>query len=234
MDSIRNQTVLIVDDNRISRRITSALLLSLGITVLEAKDGFEAVDIAIHENVTVIFMNLYLPGMSGFETTSEIKEEKDVPIIAITSEQEETLTDEMIEVGFTSVLNKPLQKEKVLKLLTKLSEKKESLPIFDYEHYKKTFKDVELQKDIIDTFLSEEESDTKRIKEAFKTNDKDEIYSAVHYMKGSFSYLKATRILVLTQSILDRLKLDDLEYAMIHKDEFIKQYQELVRELKKV
>jgi len=141
------------------------------------------------------------------------------------------MSDEMIEAGFTSVLTRPLQKDAVLKLLISLT--KDSVPVFDYENYSTTYKDVSLQKDIVQTFIDEEVSDTERIYVAFQSGDGDEIYSAVHYMKGSFSYLKAAKILIVTQIILDHIKEGNLTLAFKHEQVFKIQYEELLEELKK-
>lgn len=231
----QTHTILIVDDNRISRRITSTFLKSLGISPMEATDGEEAIEFVQGVSFTAVFMNLYLPGINGYETTKKIRQLKinsDVPVIAITTENLGSMSAEMIDAGFTNVLNKPFVKVEVLKVLESLSG--DSTPIFDYDKYKKTYKDVSLQNEIIQTFLDEEESDTARIKAAFKTNDPDKIYSAVHYMKGSFSYLKASKILIVTQKILDLIKQGNLPEALKYKEDFFEQYVELVGVLKKI
>ena len=233
MSTLQKHKILIVDDNRINQRITSALLQSLGTEYSQAKNGFEAIDLAMDGDITAIFINLFLPGMNGFETTKKIRLKSNIPIIAITSEQVNKMTDKMKAAGFTNVLFTPFDKEVVIKVLQSLT-KGDTVPVFDQTLYKTTFKDVELQRDIIDTFLNEKTSDTTRITSAFKSKDTDEIYSAIHYMKGSFSYLKASKILVVTQNILDRLKQGDLDYALEHKDEFISQYNDLIEVLKKV
>lgn len=230
----KKQSALIVDDNRISRRITSTILKSLDVSVYEAENGYEAIDFLEEFSCTAVFMNLYLPDLNGFETTVRIRElerNNDVPIIAISADSFNKMSQEIIDAGFTTILGKPLQKDEVSKLLKSLE--KDTLPVFDYEHYSTTYKDVSLQKDIVQTFLDEEESDTKRIQEAFLSGDGDEIYAAVHYMKGSFSYLKAAKILIVTQTILDHIKKGNLDLALKHELAFKSQYKELVEVLKK-
>ena len=232
--SMKHCTVLIVDESRISRRITSTILRSLGADYIEAKDGLEAVEKAEKSNITAIFMNLYVPGINGFEATKKIrKKDKKIPIFAITTDKLDEMTPEMKEAGFTSFLIKPFDKSELLELLKVYNTKDDVLPIFDMKKYKKTYPDVELQRDILQTFLDEKETDTKRIKKAFKSKDIDEIYAAIHYMKGSFSYLKASKILVITQSILDELKKGNLDFALQKKDEFLTDYSDLVKELEK-
>lgn len=231
MDS--KHTILVVDDNRISRRITSSFLKSFDVETYEAVDGEEAIEYIKGITFSAVFMNLYLPNMNGYETTKLIRKlptNSTVPVIAITSENLDSLTREMVEAGFSDVLSKPFVKASVASFLQSLDQ--DSNPVFDVEKYKKTYKDVDLQRDIIDTFLNEEESDTKRIEAAFKSKNPDEIYSAVHYLKGSFSYLKASKILIVTQHILDSIKKGDNKEALKNRDKFIEQYKELVNEIK--
>jgi len=52
-------------------------------------------------------------------------------------------------------------------------------------------------------------------------------------MKGSFSYLKAAKILIVTQKILDHIKKGNLVLALKHEQTFKSQYKELVEVLKK-
>ena len=232
--SMKHCTVLIVDDSRISRRITSTILRSLGADYIEAKDGLEAVELAEKSNFTAVFMNLYLPGINGFEATKRIrKSNPKIPIFAITTDKLDDMTQEMKKAGFTDFLQKPFDKDSLLELLKTYNTKEESIPVFDVKKYKSVYPDVELQRDILQTFLDEKDADSKRLEKAFKTKDKDEIYAAIHYMKGSFSYLKASKILVITQSILDELKKGNVNYALKNKDIFLSDYKELVKELEK-
>lgn len=232
--SHKNYSILIVDDNRISRRITSGVLKSLGVNVFEAENGQEAIDFLKEFRVTAVFMNVSLPGMSGYESTQGIRNlsiNNDVPIIAITSEQLVEMSEEMIHIGFTNVLCKPYQIDAIVKLFELFN--KDAIPVFDYKQYIKTYKDISLQKDIVQTFIDEEESDTNRINDSFSSRDGEKIYSAVHYMKGSFSYLKASKILIVTQTILDHIREGNLTLALPHEETFKTQYKELVEELKK-
>lgn len=235
--SMKHISVLIVDESRISRRITSMFLRSIGVDYVEAKDGIEAVEMAKKKNLTVVFMNLYIPGINGFEATKKIRNGKnnpEIPIYAITTDDLIEMSSDMKQAGFSGVLVKPFDKDEMINLLQSLGQSNGSdLAVFDIKKYREAYSDVELQRDIVQTFLEEKKSDSSRIEKAFSSKDGDQIYSAIHYLKGSFSYLKASKILVITQSILDNLKKGNVSFALDHKNEFIREYKELIAELEK-
>lgn len=77
--------VLVVDDSAVDRRLLVHLLESdpdLEV-VGEAKDGFEAVRLARQLGPDVITMDLNMPGLNGFETTTRIMEERPTPIVIV-------------------------------------------------------------------------------------------------------------------------------------------------------
>ena len=85
-------TVLLVDDEENMRTMTAAMLASLGCTVLEAKDGVEAVE-AFHQHqdeIHCVLCNLAMPRMNGWENlAARLKLSPDIPVI-LSSVYEET------------------------------------------------------------------------------------------------------------------------------------------------
>ena len=61
------QTVLLVDDSRVQRRILRALVAKWGYTVLEAASGAEALEICADNAVDFIISDWMMPGMNGLE-----------------------------------------------------------------------------------------------------------------------------------------------------------------------
>jgi len=91
-------TVLIADDIELNRNLIKEYLKSTPLTLLEAKDGQEAVEIAKNTNIDLILMDIKMPNKNGYEATNEIRSFKKVPIIAITA----------------SVVSKKINKENLL------------------------------------------------------------------------------------------------------------------------
>jgi CheY-like chemotaxis protein len=65
--------VLVVDDEAVSRRLTTGLLKTLGCDTVAVDNGTKAVELASHECFDAIFMDCDMPGLSGYETTAAIR-----------------------------------------------------------------------------------------------------------------------------------------------------------------
>lgn len=81
---MNEKTILVVDDEPQIRRVLRSTLSSSGYDVIEAKDGVEAVDMAVRERPDLILMDVNMPGLSGFEACSKIRLSFDGPIIMVT------------------------------------------------------------------------------------------------------------------------------------------------------
>lgn len=81
-------TILLADDDDIIQTVISALLRSVGYTVLLASNGEEAINIAHATPPDLILMDLTMPVLSGWEATTQLKADpglRDVPVIVFTS-----------------------------------------------------------------------------------------------------------------------------------------------------
>lgn len=79
---------LVVDDNDIDRYILRGLLVDHGYTIVEAGDGEEGLSLASQQKPAVVFLDLMMPGLNGFDVLKELRsnsENDDVGIVVITS-----------------------------------------------------------------------------------------------------------------------------------------------------
>jgi two-component system KDP operon response regulator KdpE len=91
---MNNRTILVVDDEPQIRRVLRATLSSNGYDVIEAKNGQEAIEIAVREHPDLILLDVNMPEMSGLETCSKMRLSFSTPIIMVTvrnSEQDKVL-----------------------------------------------------------------------------------------------------------------------------------------------
>jgi signal transduction histidine kinase/CheY-like chemotaxis protein len=237
--------VLLVDDNNINRRVMGELLKGMMLDITEAKDGYEAIEIVKKEHFSIILMDILMPGLDGFETTRRIREldgtAGSIPIIAVTANDAQTTKDKAIEYGMNGVLEKPLKKNELEQLLNeyfsnvvkKAKEIGDDEPIFDVSEFEIFYEEPFLRQEILQTFLDEKNDDLKRITDAFRSKDTTEIYEALHYMKGSFSYLKAKRILRTAKHIMTLSKQDKLNEVLLLEEPLLKQYASLIETLNK-
>lgn len=106
--------VLLVDDNPVNMLLAKTIVKNLlpKSKILEAKNGREAVDIFSVENPSMIFMDIQMPEMSGYEATAEIRRlennQKRTPIVALTAGTVKGEFERCIEVGMDNYLSKPV------------------------------------------------------------------------------------------------------------------------------
>jgi signal transduction histidine kinase/CheY-like chemotaxis protein/HPt (histidine-containing phosphotransfer) domain-containing protein len=144
--------ILLVDDNPVNMLLAKTIVKNLipKVKILEAKNGREAVDIFVKDNPSMIFMDIQMPEMSGYEATIEIRRIENntrrVPIVALTAGTVKGEFERCIEVGMDNYLSKPVvvadiqkmldrylgkpQQETEKKILSRLDEFRQSDPDF--------------------------------------------------------------------------------------------------------
>ncbi|VAW80363.1 Serine phosphatase RsbU, regulator of sigma subunit [hydrothermal vent metagenome] len=103
--------ILIVDDDASSRLILKAQLHAFGYELLEAGGGVEAVERFETERPDLILMDINMPGMDGYQATIAIKElsqDSYVPILFVTSSDDETAISRCTDAGGDDFLIKPM------------------------------------------------------------------------------------------------------------------------------
>ncbi|KAJ54242.1 hypothetical protein ACMU_18625 [Actibacterium mucosum KCTC 23349] len=112
---------LVVDDNPEALGFVSAALEEIGMTVLVARDGQAAIDLATRVQPDVIMMDAIMPGMDGFETTRALKSPPiatDAPIIFMTGLTERENIIKGLESGGVDYLTKPVEIEEMVARVT--------------------------------------------------------------------------------------------------------------------
>ncbi|MCZ2722208.1 ATP-binding protein [Marinomonas sp. 15G1-11] len=112
--------VLVVEDNEINRFVAQELLKTLVDDVSYAKDGQEAVELVKKETFDLIFMDLNMPNMDGFEATQLIrKENKVIPIVALTAAVLADEVEKALWSGMNGHLAKPIDRDKLFHVLAR-------------------------------------------------------------------------------------------------------------------
>ena len=106
------QTVaLVVDDLLPNRKLLNSLLSREGYSVVEANSGEEAIEQVKQQRIDIIFMDVMMPGIGGYEATSKIKAlttEHFIPIILVTALDEHQGMVAGIEAGADDYITKPI------------------------------------------------------------------------------------------------------------------------------
>jgi len=100
-------TLLVVDDEPQIRRVLRATLSSNGYDVIEAKNGQEAIEMAVRERPDLILLDVNMPDMSGLEACSKIRLSFEGPIIMVTVRNSEQDKIVALDAGADDYVVKP-------------------------------------------------------------------------------------------------------------------------------
>ncbi len=105
------QTILIVEDNPVNRKLLVTVLRPHGYRLLTAADGEEAVALACQERPDLILMDLQLPRLNGYAATQQLKERPEtarIPVVALTAHAMPEERKHAQDVGFDGYITKPI------------------------------------------------------------------------------------------------------------------------------
>lgn len=115
-DQPSDYNVLIVDDSKMDRTIMTKSLEPIGVTVIEATNGLEALNIikSGDKQIDAVLIDIEMPKMDGYTLAGEIRKYskyKTLPLIAVTSRTSKTDRLRGVEVGMTEYITKPYSSE---------------------------------------------------------------------------------------------------------------------------
>jgi signal transduction histidine kinase/CheY-like chemotaxis protein len=112
-------TALVVEDDQVNRLIARSQLESLGMSVVEAKDGMEALVLAQTQPVDIVFMDCQMPNMDGYAATVCWRQRearlrlRHTPIVALTANAYDDDIARAQEAGMDGHLTKPYTREQI-------------------------------------------------------------------------------------------------------------------------
>lgn len=117
--------ILIADDSKMARKIvirTLSDVISTENTIFEATNGQEALDMYKEINPSILFLDLTMPVMDGFEALEKIKEfDKDAKVVVVSADIQKSSMDKVRKLGAIDFIKKPINSDKVKLLLNKIS-----------------------------------------------------------------------------------------------------------------
>jgi hypothetical protein len=115
-------SILVAEDNDVSRLLVGRFLAGQGHAVKEARTGLEAVNLYEQGRFDLILMDIQMPDMDGFEATAEIRERESaagehIPIIALTAHAIKGDRERCLEAGMDDYLSKPIEPDELRAVL---------------------------------------------------------------------------------------------------------------------
>ncbi len=221
-DEAKKQCILLVEDNHIAQMIAKTLLTQMNYSVDIAENGLKAINLCKLNNYDLIFMDIGLPDMDGYQTShlirmQELSKKVHVPIIALTAHAADEDKKKCIDAGMNAVYSKPLTKEQCIEIVTqyipenKLSKTRSSsikelpneeqelfaiiqYPILDEAQGLKMTGTKEIFKEMLQLLIETLPQDAVCMKEAKKHNDWDKAQHFAHKIKAGAVYLGTLRL----------------------------------------
>lgn len=125
---ISNLNILIAEDNQMNILLMKKLLAKWDITPDFATNGLEAVEAVQAKNYDLVFMDIHMPVLNGYEATQLIRTNADpakatVHIVALTASIDSTITEEIKAAGLNDYMAKPFNAESLKEKLQSIAER---------------------------------------------------------------------------------------------------------------
>jgi AmiR/NasT family two-component response regulator len=113
----KSLTILVADDEALIRMDLKEMLAEKGHTIVEAKDGNEAVALAETHPVDLLILDIKMPGLDGLAALGRINAARMVPAIMLTAYSQPELVSQAVDLGVFAYLVKPVKENDLLPAL---------------------------------------------------------------------------------------------------------------------
>jgi len=114
------RTILVVDDNAVSRELMRAILKGPDRTIVEAGDGREALDKIAEAPPDLVLLDVHMPVLDGFSVLRELRADprfRSLRVIAVTANAMQGEREKALDAGFDGYVTKPVSAVEIRKLL---------------------------------------------------------------------------------------------------------------------
>jgi len=226
--------IIIADDNKVNQQILKNIVSKCGYSTLLADNGLEVIQIMETQKADLIFMDLQMPGLNGFEVTEHLRKLGfSIPIIAVTASAITDKKERCLSAGMNDFISKPFRLKDIDPILKDWLEQSyekneqpieenklnDSFPIFSIDKALEAFLgNRELMERTIKDFivLSQEHLDT--MKRSVKKQDYETLKKAAHALRGSAVNLEVNRLGAAIAELEEALyqdKTDNLKPIML-------------------
>jgi CheY-like chemotaxis protein len=120
--------ILVAEDNPLNMALISEVLLKMGVEVVEAGNGREAIELLIQHDPALVFMDVNMPEIDGYLATQKIRRlplpYSNVPIIALTADAMKEDKELCLKAGMNHFISKPFRLEEIEFIMNSYLKKK--------------------------------------------------------------------------------------------------------------
>lgn len=203
-----NLEVLIAEDNAMNQKYISRILEKLDVSFEIASDGQVASQKCKDRQYDVIFMDLFMPKVDGFEATKEVRnndksKNHETPIYALTATAVQQHKERALKVGMNGFISKPFHPNEILSVLKEVSKKSTPQPLINepMEPHKYAYaqefdtttldmyygEDISYALEMFEIFSDQLKESIPEIKVALSTSNRIGLRHLVHKLKPTFT-----------------------------------------------
>lgn len=186
---LENLSVLVVDDNEINSLVASTILENYKMNVINATNGYDAIEQVKNRHVDIILMDIQMPEMDGYQATAVIRNDLNFtrPIIALTANAIKGENEKCIAAGMNDYLSKPFKEKDLVNIITKWVERSSDTSVhklYDLTKMKEISKgDNDFIKKMLSIFITQTPDVIGEMKKAIQINDKVTLGKLAHKIK---------------------------------------------------
>jgi two-component system, NarL family, capsular synthesis sensor histidine kinase RcsC len=184
--AMRNQSVLLVDDNPVNRELIQQQLETLGYTVDTAEDGVVALRLWQEDRYDAVLTDINMPNMNGYELTQHLRARgADVPVLAVTATALVSEKMRCKHAGINDLLLKPLSLERLSDAMSRHLAPASTPPTA----LTKLAWAAKYPEKVCRIFVESGTRDLNAILEATLAKDQEALLARIHSMKGALLML---------------------------------------------
>jgi signal transduction histidine kinase/CheY-like chemotaxis protein len=222
--------ILLVEDNDFNQQVAMELLAKVGIDVVIACDGIEALKKINDKPFDAVLMDIQMAVMDGYETTERLRSlprYATLPIIAMTAHAMEREREKCLKCGMNGFVSKPVNPHELYAIIAKWTQSKKEhdattktenpithptdhaqLPksltgISQDQGLKYCSGDTELYQTALETFLALNTQTVDRLQQAYRAGDTDELLAISHTTISSAGTIGAQLLSQAARSLHD-------------------------------
>lgn len=215
-------TILLAEDHNDNRRLIARLLASIGLDVITARNGYEAITLFQQHQPSLVLMDIQMPEMDGIEAFKILRQKGyQTPIIALTANAMSHEIAHYLSLGFNGHLSKPIERNIFIPTIAKYYDGS-----ITQEQANESFDQVDMS-DLVKEFKSNLVLEQQDLILHINNNDNDKLSKLSHRIAGAaqmFGFADLSKYAIGLESAIKNNDSDGIN----------KHTQELLNEIDKV
>ena len=232
----KSYCVLLVEDNETNQLIAKSLLQQVGIDVILANDGKEALELYQQHkgSIDLILLDLHMPVMNGYEVAQEIrKNSTEIPIVAMTADVIPGVVEKCEQCGIYHYISKPFNPDRFIQTIKDILVKNVSV-LDQAAGLMNMGGNAELYQQVLNEYARENRDIVDKLKLAIQEKRYGDAAQIVHKVKSSSGSIGAKPLYDVSIALQEALNEQKEEEIPLLQEKFSRYLSKLLEEIKEL